>query len=148
MRQGDRSVVDEVLELLEADYQVLFVQFPNPDYFGHLTGWMSETYINELYSTDYQIGRILEILDSLGIRDETLLIITADHGGHDDLHGANIPEDMTIPWIMNGPNVPAGTQLSDVQITQTAATVLAAFDIPIPPAMAAPVLADRWQLEE
>ena len=34
-----------------------------------------------LYSIDAQIGRIVELVDSLGIREQTLIILTSDNGG-------------------------------------------------------------------
>jgi predicted AlkP superfamily pyrophosphatase or phosphodiesterase len=130
-REGDRSVVDRVLELLDQDYEVIFAHFPNPDFFGHSTGWMSETYINELNSTDYQVGRILAKLDVLGLPDETLVIVTADHGGHDMAHGSDRPEDIHIPWIIAGPDIIAGTELTDVSVMDTAPTVLWALGLPL-----------------
>ncbi len=132
-RIGDRSVVDRALELLDEGYEVLFVHFPNPDFFGHSTGWMSGIYLYELGNTDRQIGRILDKLDELGITDETLLIITADHGGSGISHGLNIPENRTIPWIMAGPGVEPGTVLTEaVYTTDTAATILWALGLPLP----------------
>jgi predicted AlkP superfamily pyrophosphatase or phosphodiesterase len=129
-REGDRSVVDRVLELLDQGYEVIFAHLPNPDFFGHSTGWMSDTYIDELNSSDYQVGRILEKLDELGLTQETLLIVTADHGGHDMEHGSDRPEDIHIPWIIAGPGVNAGTELTDVSVMDTAPTVLWALGIP------------------
>jgi predicted AlkP superfamily pyrophosphatase or phosphodiesterase len=128
-RQGDRSVVDSVLTLIDADYEVIFAHFPNPDYFGHSREWMSETYINELTNTDRQIGRLLEKLEG----SDTLIIITADHGGLGDRHGRDIPEDMLIPWIIAGPNVREGYTIeSDVYVTDTAMTVLWELGLPLP----------------
>lgn len=129
---GDFSVVDRVLELIDADYQVILAHFPNPDYFGHLNGWMSDIYISQMSRTDAQIGRILDRLDERGITDETLVILTADHGGHDFRHGTDSVEDMTIPWIVAGPNVIAGTTLENVSVMDTAATVLYALGLPVP----------------
>jgi predicted AlkP superfamily pyrophosphatase or phosphodiesterase len=126
-RSGDRSVADRALELLADDYQVIFLHFPNPDYFGHLKGWMSEAYLYELQNTDFQIGRLLAALD-----EHTLVILTADHGGHGMAHGSDIPEDMTIPFIIAGPGVKPGTHLQGIEITDTAATVLWALGIPMP----------------
>ena len=128
-QSGDRSVVDRGLQLLAEDYQVIFLHFPNPDYFGHLTGWMSDTSLYELRNTDYQIGRLLEAVD-----EHTLVILTADHGGHEMEHGSDIPEDMTIPFIIAGPGVKAGADLQhiEVNVTDTAATVLWALGIPLP----------------
>jgi arylsulfatase A-like enzyme len=135
-RRGDGSVVDRVIELLQADYQVIFAHFPNPDYFGHSTGWMSDVYQYELSNTDWNVGRILTALDELGLTNETLVILTADHGGHGTVHGSDIPEDMNIPWIAAGPGIVPSTILHDARVTDTAATVLAALGLPQPEGMA------------
>lgn len=126
---GDPGVADKTIELLDAGYEVLFVHLPNTDYFGHLLGWGSPTYNYELRNTDANIGRIVTKLEELGIRETTLLIITADHGGHDRSHGQNIPEDMTIPMIVNGAGITARMPLDDANITEVARTVLTALDI-------------------
>jgi arylsulfatase A-like enzyme len=136
-REGDRSVVDEVLRVLEANSaDVLFVHLPNPDYFGHSFGWMSATYIYELRNTDAQVGRILDYLALHDLEDSTLIIISADHGGHGLTHGENIPEDMTIPWIVAGPGIQSGLELTQpVSTMDTAATVLWALGISLPERM-------------
>ncbi len=135
-REGDRSVVDAAIERLEAGDQVLFVHLPNPDYFGHARGWMSETYISELANTDRQLGRLLEALDALGIADSTLVIFTSDHGGIGDNHGVEVPETMTVPWIIAGPGVLAGSSLDrfalPVSVLDTAPTILWALGLPLP----------------
>jgi arylsulfatase A-like enzyme len=118
-------VVDLALDYLHSGYEVLFIHFPNPDYFGHLTGWMSETYLFELRNTDSQVGRVLDAVEALDLTDETLIILTADHGGHDKTHGSALPEDMRIPWMVAGPGVLPGQTLEiDVHTSATAATVL------------------------
>jgi arylsulfatase A-like enzyme len=130
---GDRTVVDAVIEHLNDGYEVIFAHFPNPDFFGHLIGWMSDTYLYELTNTDAQIGRILDELEALEIDDSTLIIITADHGGHDRVHWRNQPEDMLIPWLIAGPGVIAGQELGDdIRVTDTAFTVLCALGLPLP----------------
>ena len=138
---GDRTVINAAIASIDNGAQVLFVHLPNPDYFGHLSGWMSPQYLAELPNTDAQIGRLLAALDERQIRASTLLIITADHGGHDKVHGADIPEDRLIPLIVNGFGVETGTELENASITQIAATVLYALDLPIPEDMAEPLLA-------
>ena len=139
VRTGDPGVADKTIELLEEGYEVLFVHLPNTDFFGHLLGWMGNTYIYELRNTDANIGRIVTALDDLNIREETLIIITADHGGHDHTHGFDIPVDMTIPLILNGAGVEANTILEDGNITQVASTVLLALGIEPTEAMHAPI---------
>ncbi len=133
IRNGDGGVADRVIALLEAGYQVIFAHFPNPDYFGHLSGWMSEQYLYELGVTDTRIGRVLSALEALGLAERTLIILTADHGGHGFAHGADIPEDRLVPWLVAGPGVVPGTALSGpVSVADTAATVLWALGLPLP----------------
>ncbi|MDX1994105.1 MAG: alkaline phosphatase family protein [bacterium] len=132
-RQGDRSVVDQAVAWIEGGVEVMFVHFPNPDYFGHSTGWMSDTYLEMLYTTDQQIGRIIEALEAEGVFEDTLLIITADHGGHELVHGSDIPEDMLVPFLITGPGVEAGLELRQaVTNTDAAMTVLWALGLPLP----------------
>jgi len=141
-REGDRSVIDATIEHLEEGAQVVFVHLPNTDYFfGHLTGWMSPTYLYELGNTDREIGRLLQALDDLDLREHTLIIITADHGGHDGVHGSQMREDLLIPMIINGVGVEARTVLRETSNTQVAATVLYALGLDIPDDMAAPIMA-------
>ncbi|MBN1966588.1 MAG: alkaline phosphatase family protein, partial [Anaerolineae bacterium] len=131
---GDPGVARRTVELLRDGFQVIVAHFPNPDYIGHLDGWMSESYLYELRNTDANVGVILDEVDALGLTDETLIIITADHGGHGLGHGERIPEDMTIPWIVAGPGVVPGLEIAaPVHTTDTAATVLWALGLPVPP---------------
>jgi arylsulfatase A-like enzyme len=66
------------------------------------------------------------------LRQETLIIVTADHGGHDQVHGSRMAEDMTIPWVVSGPGVRQGPLTSSIQTTDTAATAAWALGLPLP----------------
>lgn len=145
-QSGDRSVVDRVIELIDDGCEVIFAHFPNPDYFGHLTGWMSATYQHELGNTDFQVGRLLAALDERGLTAETLIILTADHGGHGTGHGTDLPEDMLIPWIIAGPGVAAGTDLSarDIRVMDTAPTILWALGVPLPDNLSGRVVSEAF----
>ncbi|GAB4508360.1 MAG: hypothetical protein OHK0046_00520 [Anaerolineae bacterium] len=146
---GDRSVVEGVIAMLEDGYTVILAHFPNPDYFGHIDGWMSATYLRELENTDRQIGRLLDAVDDMGLRDDMLILLTADHGGHGTAHGQNIPEDMRIPWIISGPGVIDNADLSTlaadpVSLLDAAPTVLWALDMAIPQAMQGRVICEAF----
>ena len=71
-------------------------------------------------------------LDANGLRDSTLIIVSSDHGGHDTTHGYDVPEDMTIPWIVSGPGVQSLELTSSVQTMDTAATAAYALGLSIP----------------
>ena len=64
---------------------------------------MSPIYLGTVVHTDEAVARTLAALEAAGLRQDTLIILTSDHGGHGDLHGSSLPEDMTIPWIVAGP---------------------------------------------
>jgi arylsulfatase A-like enzyme len=42
--------------------------------------FLTDRYDEEILSADRKIGRVLEQLDRLGLRDKTLVVVTADHG--------------------------------------------------------------------
>lgn len=61
-----------------------------------------------------------------------MIIITADHGGHETTHGSSQPEDMTIPWIANGAGIKPGQLTTQVHTMDTAAAAAFALGLPIP----------------
>jgi arylsulfatase A-like enzyme len=113
-------------------FGLLFVHFPTPDWMGHEHGWMSPEYMDVLRQDDRALGILLIALDEAGLGETTLVIVTADHGGHDGTHGSDRPEDMTIPWIVSGPGVLAGPIPNPVSTVDTAATAAWALGLDIP----------------
>ncbi len=125
---GDQGVADQAVVEVAAGFDLMLVHFPNTDYFGHLNGWMSDTQISQIGRTDDAVGRLLDALPP-----ETTIILTADHGGHGVVHGSRIPEDMTIPWFIAGPDVLTGHELTaPVNVMDTAATAayVLGFELP------------------
>jgi len=121
------------LEESAGGFGVLFVHFWLPDYAGHLTGWMSPSYIGVIGRDDAALGSLLDGLEAQGMLDGTLVILTADHGGVDFSHGGKSPEELTIPWIVYGPGVAAGTSIHvPVSIVDTAPTALWALGLDLP----------------
>jgi predicted AlkP superfamily pyrophosphatase or phosphodiesterase len=111
----------------------LFVHVADPDDRGHARGWMSEEYLAVIAAAPSLMERMLRAFDDAGVATAALLIVTADHGGHDRTHGTSRPEDMTIPWLALGGAAQAGAVLGQVMVYDTAPTVLAALGLPVPP---------------
>jgi len=128
----DLVITDWLLANFPADFGVMFIHFPTIDFMGHEHGWLSWEQLSVARRGDEALGKILAALDQRGIRDETLLIITADHGGHDQTHGSHDPQDMTIPWVISGPGIRPGLLTTPIQSTDTAATAAWALKLPIP----------------
>lgn len=114
-------------------FSLLFVHFPNGDLAGHDHGWMTRKQLETYADDDVSFGYILETLKNKGMYESTLIIITADHGGHETTHGTDLPEDMTIPWIASGPGILPIQLTSSVHIMDTAATAAFALGLAIPP---------------
>jgi len=129
----DLVIADTLINDFPEDFGLLFVHFPLVDGMGHVYGWMSPEQLSVAYRADEALGNILAELDARGLRDETLIIITADHGGHDTTHGSSLPVDMTIPWIASGPGIVPGVLTTTVHTYDTAATAAYVLGLPIPP---------------
>ena len=99
----DKVIMQDLLADFPQDFGVLFIHFATTDDMGEVYGWLSPEQLSVVYRADEAMGELLAALDTYGLRDETLLIVTADHGGHGTTHGSSMPEDMTIPWIASGP---------------------------------------------
>lgn len=113
---------------------LLFAHVADPDTSGHLSGWMSPAYLRDVQEIPGLIEGLLGQIRAAGAWDETLVVVTADHGGHGRVHGTARPEDVTIPWIALGGAARAGVTLVEpIRIYDTAPTVLWALGIPIPP---------------
>lgn len=96
-----------------------FVYFGAVDTAGHRFGWMSEGYLAQLEGVDRALGMLLEALPA-----EATVLVQSDHGGHDRTHGTDSAEDMTIPWLVAGPDIRQGHQLEEkVTLLDTAPTL-------------------------
>src|SRR6185436_1984494 len=129
----DLVITDRLIEDFPQDFGLLFVHFPLVDGMGHVYGWMSPQQLSVAFRADEALGQLLGALDARDLRDETLIIITADHGGHDTTHGSSLPEDMTIPWVASGPGIQPKQLSTQIHTMDTAATAAFALGLPIPP---------------
>jgi len=127
----DTVIAARVAELIPQGFGLMFVHFPTPDWMGHEYGWLSPEQYSVLFRADEALQTILDALDLAGMREDTLIIVTADHGGHGTSHGSSRLEDMTIPWIIAGPGVWHRVLATDINTTDTAATVAWALGLPI-----------------
>ena len=93
---------------------------------------MSQHQLNTIRLADEALGMLLAELDARNLREETLIIVTSDHGGYGGGHGTDIREDMTIPWIASGPGIQPRTLTTLIHTMDTAATAAFALGLPIP----------------
>jgi hypothetical protein len=112
----NRALADDVaLDLIRTDRDFTFVHLSGPDVAGHARGWMSRPYLRAVRAADTNLGIILEALKEADEVDDTLVIVTADHGGVGRLHGqADRLANYRIPFLVRGPDVPRGADLYEI----------------------------------
>ncbi len=112
----------------------------DPDYDGTLTGeryphnprvhrdmpaedleHVRALYDGEIAWVDEQFGRVLAHLDALGLADDTLVVVTADHGegffehGFKEHHYGLFEELVHVPWILRWPaRVPPAQRVAEL----------------------------------
>ena len=93
--------------------------------------YLSDLYREEIAYTDFHIGRLLAHLDEVGLGDDTLVILTADHGEEFMEHGwightASLYEELIhVPLIFRLPGrLPACVVETPVSLLDVMPTVL------------------------
>lgn len=97
---------------------VLFVHLDALDQAGHRHRWGSKAYMKALQATDVQIGRLVDAIAARPAREEWLVLVTADHGGHGYGHNRVRGKDNCIPFYCN--RKLRGTNFTHLDITPTA----------------------------
>lgn len=118
-KESERLMTDRVIEYCSKEAPDLtFVYYGLTDEIGHYFSWMSDKYIDAVSNAEECIERLR---NSLG--EEYQIIVTADHGGHEMVHGTEEKEDMTIPMIFNGTAFEAGKAFNEVNLKDIAPTI-------------------------
>ena len=126
---GDSGVTDMVCKYVKNELPtVLFVQFDEVDGAGHGSGYGTKQHLKQLHTTDTYIGKIYDTYRDCGILEDTLFIVTADHGGSGTSHGGLTDGEKYVMWAAVGKNVERG-EIRDIEIRDTASVVLTALGL-------------------
>jgi len=119
-----------------------FIHFRDPDTVGHKTGAYSKEKMQALKDCDNALRIIKDAIAAAGVLDQSVIILTADHGAHDakdkngktiGTHGDARPEDVIIPWVVWGKGVRKGFTINAPVVQyDTAATALWLLKVPLP----------------
>lgn len=102
--------------------------------------YLKDLYDGEVSYHDHYLGLFIERLKKLGLYDDTIFVVTADHGEEFDEHGSwghghTVYQDLLwIPYIVRLPGVvPAGTRIKQATSSMTIfPTVLEAVGVEPP----------------
>ena len=137
--QAGRAI--EYLSSLAADRFFLWVHLMGPHHpyvvRSHDFGTSDvDRYDSEIAETDRWIGRILGALADLGLEDDTVVVINADHGEAfgehaSRYHGTTLYEEqIAVPLLIHVPGLPARRLRQAVGNVDIMPTVLALMDVP------------------
>ena len=124
---SDTVLTDEAIRIIgenKPDFAFLYM-VETDEKGGHDNGWMSDEYLNRI---SIAISNTKRVIDAFG--DEYSVIIMADHGGHDRMHGTDMPEDMTVPLFFYGKSFSGGQVVTDLSLLDIAPTIAKLMDIP------------------
>jgi arylsulfatase A-like enzyme len=94
----------------------------------------------EISQHDFEMGRFIDRLKSMGVFENTIFVITSDHGEEFDEHGSwghghSVYQELIhVPLLVHGPGVPASRVTETVSTLDIPATVLSSVGLPNLPA--------------
>lgn len=110
-----------------------FIHFDHVDHGGHEYGHGTPEYYKSVEKADAMLAEVMAAIKASGMADETLVIISADHGGLGKGHGGESLEEIEIPFILWGKSVKKNHLLKyPVYQYDNAATVAFALGIKTP----------------
>ena len=118
------TIQKAVAYIKEKKPDFLFLQLDDVDHVGHHDGHKTEAYYKAVAIADGQIGAVIQATKDAGIFNETVFIISADHGGIGYGHGGESVDEIEIPFMVYGKRVKKGHLIKNKVYTyDNAATV-------------------------
>ncbi|MCF0163688.1 MAG: alkaline phosphatase, partial [Bacteroidales bacterium] len=121
----------EELSVMAAEYiksskpDLLACCFNNPDYVGHTIGWETPEYNEMLKKLDNSVATIVQATKDAGIYENTVFIVTSDHGGYNQGHGGKSMKEMETPFVICGKGIPANGEFSESMMQYDVASTIA-----------------------
>uniref|UniRef100_A0A0G4HVJ9 Metalloenzyme domain-containing protein n=1 Tax=Chromera velia CCMP2878 TaxID=1169474 RepID=A0A0G4HVJ9_9ALVE len=116
-RGDDDAVAAKVSEWVgaigEDERTFTFVHFDEVDGVGHSSYWGSDKYYEAVRGRDKNVQTIVTALSARGFLGDSLIVVTADHGGFGSGHGGFRLSDMNVPAVFVGPGVKKGFKFGE-----------------------------------
>ncbi|MGE7863240.1 Ig-like domain-containing protein [Bacillus mobilis] len=124
----DNELTPKIVDYIHTkgkETDVTFIQLDDIDEAGHTYGHGSPEYVKQIERTDRNVNSILEAIRDADLIDDSLIIMTTDHGGKGFGHGGNSPEEKNIFWAINGPGINAPSTITAPMTNMDTAAVVA-----------------------
>ena len=119
------------------------VSMPEPD--PEISAHLQDLYRGEIEYLDVQFGELLAKLEAEGVYDDTIIVLTADHGEEFNEHGGfwhgltlydeQIHVPLVIKWQKNGEGSQSGADSGVARLIDVGPTLLAATGLDVPETM-------------
>lgn len=111
--ESDETAANGMIDFIE-NYKpnLMFIHMDDVDEAGHASYWGSEKYYNATKEIDQYLASMLGALDDAGIAEDTLVLMTADHGGWGSSHGQNNMANFYIPLLFYGAGIRSHSTIS------------------------------------
>jgi hypothetical protein len=131
---NDPEVAAKVVNYIQNnDPTLLFVQFDSVDGAGHGSGYGSSKHLAAITAVDKLIGDIYDAVKQKNILDETLFIVSADHGGTPEgSHGGDTEAERYVFLGVTGPTVVIGGLIQNPEVRDIAAISAYALGLDFP----------------
>ena len=131
---SDPEVADKVVQYIQGnDPTLVFVQFDSVDGAGHGSGYGSARHLSAITAVDALIGNIYDAVKRKGILDDTLFLVSADHGGTPEgSHGGDTDAERYVFLGVAGKTVVEGGQIQEPEVRDIAAISAYAFGLDFP----------------
>jgi iduronate 2-sulfatase len=98
---------------------------------------MWQAYYASVTFMDHQVGRVIDELHRLGLRESTAIVFTTDHGFHLGEHGfwlkSNLHEEVVrVPLVVSAPGIKPGRTSSLVELVDFYPTCTELLGLPTP----------------
>ena len=130
----DEDLTEMIVEYLDDhDPKFMFVQFDSVDGAGHSKGYGSAHHLGVLSEVDGFVGKIYDKLEERGLLENTLFIVTADHGGTPGgSHGGVTEAELKIYFGATGDGVIKNGEIGEMFVWDIPAVVLQALGLTVP----------------
>lgn len=127
-QDGAAKMCDEAIQyILDKKPALLMLGWNHPDSEGHEWGWYTEPYFAILEKLDSYIGRVVAALKQAGIWDDTVLLLTSDHGGTGRAHHGSTLLEFETPFILCGKGIRKGHEIQSPMMQYDVAATVAAL---------------------
>jgi len=130
----DPDVLQQILKYLDENTPtLLFGSFGLVDAAGHTHGYGSKGHLDALNVADDYVGQVYNKLKEKGIADDTLLIVSADHGGSPEgFHAGNTDAERYVFMGIAGKTVDGESSMVDPEVRDVAAITAYALGVDVP----------------